>query len=157
VNREPFAKSAPEVSAATKLGISAGSVEPSASIITMMSPVAAANPQASALPLPRLVCVITRTSGRSWRAISGVPSVEWPSTTMTSCSPSGRAAKTCSRLRASLSAGMMTETRCVPACVSVCAATGAVTPAGLVIVMPSPSPAEVAMRFADWVHEGCSE
>ena len=51
-------------SAATNSGISAGSVEPSASSITMMSPVAAANPQARALPLPRAVWVTTRTSGR---------------------------------------------------------------------------------------------
>ena len=54
-NRDPLAKSAPEVSASTNRGISAGSVEPSASIMTMMSPVAAAKPQASAFPLPVLV------------------------------------------------------------------------------------------------------
>jgi hypothetical protein len=55
-NRDPLAKSAPAVSAATNAGISAGSVEPSASIMTMMSPVAAANPQARAFPLPLRVC-----------------------------------------------------------------------------------------------------
>jgi 3-dehydroquinate dehydratase/shikimate dehydrogenase len=46
---------APACSAATNSGISRGSAEPSASSITMMSPVAAANPQARALPLPRRV------------------------------------------------------------------------------------------------------
>jgi hypothetical protein len=51
-NRLPFAKSAPATSARTNAGISPGSAEPSASNMTMASPVAAANPQAIALPLP---------------------------------------------------------------------------------------------------------
>jgi len=42
--REPFAKSAPATNALTNLIISRPSVDPSASIITMISPVAAANP-----------------------------------------------------------------------------------------------------------------
>src|SRR3954471_16100002 len=50
--REPFTKSSPATSLATNWGISAGSVEPSASIITMMSLVHAAKPQARAFALP---------------------------------------------------------------------------------------------------------
>ena len=50
--RDPLAKSAPVVSAATKRGISAPSVDPSASIITMMSPFAASKPALRASPLP---------------------------------------------------------------------------------------------------------
>jgi hypothetical protein len=69
--REPLAKSAPATRAATKAGISAGSAEPSASNMTMTSPVAAAKPQATALPLPLRVWVIARTqagaAGRSSR------------------------------------------------------------------------------------------
>lgn len=83
-NLVPLAKSAPSRSALTNLGISAGSAEPSASIIAMISPVAAENPQASAFPLPHRFCVRIRASGRSWRAIARVSSTEWPSTIMTS-------------------------------------------------------------------------
>ena len=57
--REPFAKSAPATSAPTKWTISAPSVEPSASIVTMMSPVAAANPASRASPFPLPLCAIT--------------------------------------------------------------------------------------------------
>ena len=63
-NRDPLAKSAPSFRAATKRGISAGSFEPSASIITMKSPVAAAKPQARAFPLPPRVWRMTVMSGR---------------------------------------------------------------------------------------------
>ena len=44
----------------------------------MMSPLQAANAQASALPLPLRVWWITRTSGRSVRATATVSSVELP-------------------------------------------------------------------------------
>ena len=48
----PLGESAPATSASTNRGISPGSAEPSASSMTMTSPVAAAKPQASAFPLP---------------------------------------------------------------------------------------------------------
>ena len=64
-NLVPLAKSAPSSSAVTNRGISAGSAEPSASTMAMISPVAAANPQARALPLPERLCLMIRTSGRS--------------------------------------------------------------------------------------------
>ena len=98
-NRDPLAKSAPPVRALTKAGSSAGSVDPSAAIITMMSPVATANPHASALPLPVRVWVMTRMPGRRARATSMVASVEWPSTRITSCSSAGSLTKTCARCR----------------------------------------------------------
>src|SRR5215207_4009144 len=69
--REPLAKSAPATRALTKAGISVGSAEPSASNMTMTSPVAAAKPQAMALPLPLRVWVIARTHGRVRRAARG--------------------------------------------------------------------------------------
>jgi len=78
--------------------------------MAMISPVAAANPQARALPLPERFCLTIRMSGRSRRAVATVSSTEFPSTRMTSCSPAGSLAKTCGRLRASLSAGMTTLT-----------------------------------------------
>ena len=74
--REPLAKSLPSSSASTNRGISAGSVEPSASSMTMMSHDAAAKPQASALPLPRVSCKTTRMSGRTMRATAIVSSTE---------------------------------------------------------------------------------
>ena len=71
--REPLTKSAPLHSAATNRGISAGSVEPSASIMTMMSPVQAANPARSASPLPRPVCMTMRDIGpQRTRDLDGV-------------------------------------------------------------------------------------
>ena len=112
-NREPLAKSAPVTRADTNSGISAGSADPSASNITMTSPVVAANPHAIALPLPRLVWVTTRALGSAARAAAMESSVECPSTTMISCTD-GRtreiAGRTISRLRASLRAGTTTET-----------------------------------------------
>ena len=72
-----------------KFGISVGSVEPSASIMTMMSPRAAAKPQASALPLPLRSWRTIRASGRSACATSTVSSVEWPSTMISSLTPLG--------------------------------------------------------------------
>ena len=83
-NREPLTKSAPLHSAETNRGISAGSVDPSASSITMMSPVQAAKPSAIALPLPLPDWVTMRTSGRSLLATATVSSREWPSTRITS-------------------------------------------------------------------------
>ena len=115
--REPLAKSAPATSAETKAGISAGSAEPSASNMTMTSPVAAANPQAMALPLPLRVWVIARTHGRTRCAVSMLPSTECPSTTMISCTAGRTAAiagRTTSRLRASLRVGTTTDTRGLP-------------------------------------------
>jgi hypothetical protein len=81
MNRDPFTKSAPATRAATKSGISPGSLLPSASRVTMMSPLAAANPQASALPFPARVCRTMTASGHSNRATSTVRSSECPSTT----------------------------------------------------------------------------
>ena len=77
----------------------------------MISPRAAANPQASALPFPRRFWSTMRTSGRSMRATPIVSSVECPSTTITSWRPRGRRANTCGRLAASLIVGMTTLTR----------------------------------------------
>ena len=91
--RDPLTKSAPLQRAATNRGISPGSVEPSASSATTMSPVQAANPSARALPFPRPVCVNVRTSRRKARATLTVRSVEWPSTTITSWRPEGEARK----------------------------------------------------------------
>jgi hypothetical protein len=88
-----------------------GSVDPSASSMTMTSPLHMANPQANAFPLPRSVWVTTRTSGRSARATAMVWSVECPSTRITSTMNSGSAASTYGRLSASLSAGITTLTR----------------------------------------------
>jgi len=51
--RDPFTKSAPWQRAATKRGISCGSVEPSASSITMMSPVEASKPLCKGVTLAR--------------------------------------------------------------------------------------------------------
>lgn len=79
-NRLPLARSAPSTSACTNSGISAGSVEPSASIVTMMSPVQASIPHASALPLPERVWVTKVASGHSFRATATVSSAELPST-----------------------------------------------------------------------------
>ena len=52
MKREPFTMSAPASGRPTKVAMSGGSIEPSASSITMMSPVAAAKPVCSAAPLP---------------------------------------------------------------------------------------------------------
>ncbi len=115
--RLPVAKSAPATSAATNAGISLGSAVPSASKVTMMSPVAAAKPQANAFPLPERVWVTTFAVGSARRAISTDPSVEPPSVTITSAT-GGRiaaiAGNNASRLLASLRAGTTTETRGLP-------------------------------------------
>jgi hypothetical protein len=108
VKREPLAKSLPASSASTNWGISAGSFEPSASIETMIWPLAAAKPQASALPLPMSVCSTTRMSGRIILATVIVSSTECPSTSTTSSTMSGIRVKTCGRLLASLSVGITT-------------------------------------------------
>ena len=55
VNLVPLAKSAPLIKARTNCGISAGSAEPSASTIATISPVAASNPQARALPFRTVI------------------------------------------------------------------------------------------------------
>lgn len=86
------------------------SAEPSASIITMMSPVQAANPLISASPLPLPRWVTTLTSGRSSRATRTVLSVDLPSTRTTSWIQSGRVLKTYGRFSASFMAGMTTLT-----------------------------------------------
>jgi hypothetical protein len=109
-NRVPFAKSAPSSSALTKSGISPASADPSASSMTMIWPVAAANPHASALPLPLRFCVMIRASGRSRRATAQVSSAEWPSITISSEMPPGSRANTWGRFLASFKAGMTTET-----------------------------------------------
>ena len=112
-NRLPLAKSAPPTSAETNAGISPGSADPSASNMTMTSPVAAVKPQAIALPLPLRVWVITRAQGSVRRAAATVLSVELPSTTITSCTAGRTAAiagSTISRFRASLRVGTITDT-----------------------------------------------
>jgi hypothetical protein len=75
--------------------------------MTTTSPVALLKPQASALPLPLRVCFRIRTSGLSDCATSTVPSVDHPSTTMSSLTEAGSAAKTAGRLAASLKVGMI--------------------------------------------------
>ena len=106
--REPLAKSLPASSTSTKRVISAGSLEASASSITMISPRAAANPHAKALPFPRPLWRITRTSARMARATSIVSSTECPSTSTTSSTELGRRASTWGRFAASFSVGITT-------------------------------------------------
>jgi len=103
-NRLPLAKSAPSTRAETNAGISPGSAGPSASNITIASPLAAWKPHASALPFPRRVWWMTFVSGRTRRAVSTVPSIDPPSTSNTSWT-SGSSGSTVSTLRASLSVG----------------------------------------------------
>ena len=80
---------------------------PSASIVTMMSPVAAKKPDLSALPLPTPSCGTTLMSGRQLRAVIRVASVEFPSTRMTSpMSSSEICSSTQAMFRASFLAGM---------------------------------------------------
>ncbi len=74
----------------------------------MMSPVAAAKPQASALPFPVPFWTTTRMSGRIIRATAIVSSVERPSTSTTSSTQSGIRVSTCGRFAASLSVGTTT-------------------------------------------------
>src|SRR5829696_535552 len=107
--RDPFTYSAPSTSAPTNKGISAGSVEPSASIVTTTSPVARANPARSAAPLPARGSSTITTSGRTIRATPIVESVERPSTTITSYSGDTRG-RTSGRFSASFSVGMTTVT-----------------------------------------------
>jgi hypothetical protein len=76
-----------------------------------MSPVQAAKPAVSALPFPRPGWMMRRTSGRKRRATATVSSVEWPSTTITPCSPGGSRAKTWGSFLPSFRAGMTTLTR----------------------------------------------
>ena len=81
--------------------------------MTMTSPVAAANPQAIALPLPLRVWVIALTDGSTRRATSIEPSVELPSTTMISWTAGRTAAiagSTISRFLASFRVGTITLT-----------------------------------------------
>ncbi len=108
--REPLAKSAPETRAETYDTISLPSAEPSASTITMMSPLHASKPVISASPLPRPCCPTTLTPGHSSRATSTVLSLELPSTRTTSWIQSGRVLKTYGRFSASFIAGMTTLT-----------------------------------------------
>ena len=111
MNLDPLAKSAPDcTSVSTKREISSGRVDPSASIMTMMSPVALANPHAKALPLPWRVWSMTIMSGRSRRATSTVPSVDPPSTRTTWSMPDGSLGSTSAMFSASFSVGMTTLT-----------------------------------------------
>jgi hypothetical protein len=75
----------------------------------MMSPVAARNPAARAAPLPRVGSRTILTSDGTAVAAATVPSVERPSTTITSWSPDGSRARTVLMSFASLSAGITTE------------------------------------------------
>lgn len=88
----------------------ARSIEPAASIMTMTAPVAAAKPHASAFPLPRRFCWTMRTSGHRDRPVRIVSSVERPSTRMISATPAGIRVASHGRFRASLSAGLTTDT-----------------------------------------------
>ena len=83
-----------------------GDMLPSASIMTMMSPVAARKPVRNALPLPAPCCGTTRTSGRHRRAVSSVTSVELPSTRMISATSSAICSSTQAMLRASFLTGI---------------------------------------------------
>ena len=81
--------------------------------MTMTSPVAAANPQAIALPLPLRVWVMVRTEGSTRRATPSESSLELPSTTMISWTAGFTAAmagSTISRFFASLRVGTITVT-----------------------------------------------
>ena len=103
--------SAPPSSAPTKSGISRGSVEPSASSITTMSPVAAWKPARSAAPLPaRELEHDPRRPAGTGAATEMVSSVESPSTIRTSSIQLGIRSSTCGRFSASLSVGMTTLT-----------------------------------------------
>ncbi len=90
--------------------ISRPSVEPSASIITMMSLVHAAKPADRASPLPLPVCVTTFTLGRSRLATATVSSTELPSTSTISSTHCGMVANTWGRFSASFMAGTTTLT-----------------------------------------------
>ena len=68
--RLPFAKSAPSTRASTKRGISAGSADPSASSITMMSPVHAAKPQCRG----RFPCHVSSGRRPGCRGVAGAQS-----------------------------------------------------------------------------------
>ena len=72
--RRPWRSRPRRRSASTNAGISAGSAEPSASSITTMSPVTAAKPAASALPLPRarLAHHPDRAGSVAWARLDGV-------------------------------------------------------------------------------------
>ena len=86
--------------------LAAGDMLPSASIMTMMSPVAARKPVRNALPLPVPCCGTTRTSGRHRRAVTSVTSVESPSTRMISSTSSAICSSTQPMLRASFLTGI---------------------------------------------------
>jgi hypothetical protein len=90
--------------------ISWPSVEPSASIITMMSPVQAANPAARASPLPLPVWETIFTFGRRRLATAIVSSTELPSTSTISSIHWGSVANTWGRFSASFMAGTTTLT-----------------------------------------------
>ena len=112
-NREPFAMSAPLISASTKRSTSAATFEPSASMNTLMSPVAAFRPARMASPLPLPGWPTTRTLGNAALATSTVPSTELPSTRITSYT-GGSSSSSRARFAASLRAGTitLTVTRC---------------------------------------------
>jgi hypothetical protein len=79
----------PSIRGWTYLSISPGSILPSASIITTMSPVAEAKPSRSAAPFPGRFWPTTTKPGHSLFATSTVRSVELPSTRMTSSTQRG--------------------------------------------------------------------
>ena len=94
----------------TKRGISAGSVEPSASSITMMSPVAAAKPACSAAPLPRRSSARRRCPASARGRPRPCRRCERPSTRSPRAGHAGIRENTCGRFAASLSVGMTTLT-----------------------------------------------
>src|SRR5690606_25344502 len=107
--------------------ISLPSAEPSASTITMMSPVHAWNPVFRASPLPFPRCSTTFTPGHSPRPTSTVSSAELPATSLTSCIQSGSVLKTYGRFSASFRAGITTLTG---GAIARCEETGRYLPAG---------------------------
>lgn len=111
MKREPLTRSAPAISALTKTIASSGTMEPSASSMTIMSPVTARNPACSAAPLPRRGFITTFTSSRRRRATETVSSVERPSTMTTSCAHFGMRGRSQGRFLASLSVGTTKLTR----------------------------------------------
>ena len=103
-NREPLAKSAPSTSASTNIGISAGSAEPSASNITTDVAGDLAKPAASALPLPRRICVTVTMPGSSLAGGLDRP-VDRAAVDQDHLVDRGQRGSTSRRLRASLRAG----------------------------------------------------
>ena len=94
----------------------------------MMSPLAALKPARRALPLPTPSCSITLSPARSDFATTAVPSLERPSTRITSSTQCGIRGSTKGRLGASFSAGTTTLTRGVAMAPAVLASASGIDP-----------------------------